>query len=119
MTSVAIINMTRNVVLARHAQVAADPVRRFIGLLGQRSLSAESGMVLRDCSAIHTLGMRFAIDALYVDAQGLVVRVVSCLSPWRIGPVEPRADAIIELPAGALATSQTVIGDRIVINDGG
>jgi uncharacterized protein len=110
-----VINLTRNVTLAKAARMADDPISRLIGLLGRSALPAHGGLILRPCSGVHMLGMRFAVDALYVDAKGRVVRAISALRPWRIGPVDPRADAVIELPVGTLATTQTAIGDEIAI----
>jgi uncharacterized membrane protein (UPF0127 family) len=43
------------------------------------------------------------------------VRAISALRPWRIGPVDPRADCVIELPRGTLAATHTAVGDEIAI----
>ena len=110
-----IVNLTRNATLAKMAQMADNPFSRLIGLLGRRGLPTQGGLILRPCSGVHMLGMRFAVDALYVDARGRVVRAISILRPWRIGPVDPRADCVIELPVGVIAATQTAIGDEITI----
>jgi len=117
MSRVTIANLTRKTTLAQHARVAGDPISRAIGLLGRRGLAQGDGLVLRPCSSIHMFGMRFAIDALYLDAQGAVVHAVSHLAPWRIGPIEPRAEVIIELPSGTLVATQTVPGDEIALQE--
>ena len=62
-------------------------------------------------------GMHFAIDALYLDEQQRVVRVVHRLGPWRIGPMDPGAEYVIEMPAGTLAPTQTMLGDCIAFED--
>jgi uncharacterized membrane protein (UPF0127 family) len=53
------------------------------GLLGRRSLSAGEGLLLRPAAAIHTAFMRFAIDAVFLDREGVVLRVAHDLAPWR------------------------------------
>jgi uncharacterized membrane protein (UPF0127 family) len=74
------------------------------GLLGRRGLPAGHGLLLKTCSAIHTLGMRFAIDVVFLDVQGGVVRQYHQVPPHRLlirgGP---GAVAALELPAGTLA----------------
>ena len=41
-------------------------------------------MLLAPCTAVHTVGMRFAIDVVFVDRQGFAVKIVRNLRPWRI-----------------------------------
>ncbi len=55
--------------------------------------------------------MRFAIDAVFVDRGGRVVRVAPRLRPWSIATFARGADAVVELAAGAAARSATQVGD--------
>jgi len=57
------------------------------------------------------LFMRFAIDAVFVDRDSRVVRVVPRLRPWVPVTAARGADAVIELPAGAAERSGTQAGD--------
>ena len=79
---------------------------RACGLLGRRELPAGHGLLLQPCSAIHTLGMRFALDVVFLDAQGRVLRQYHQVPPHRLlirgGP---GAVAALELPAGTLRQS--------------
>lgn len=68
------------------------------GLLGQAGLPPGHGVLLRT-KQVHTIGMRFAIDAVYLSAGGLVLRVAT-MPPGRIGPVVFRARWILEMGAG-------------------
>jgi uncharacterized membrane protein (UPF0127 family) len=68
------------------------------GLLGQRGLPPGTGLLLRT-SMVHTIGMRFAIDTVYLSSKGSVIRV-STMPPGRVGPVVLRARYILELRAG-------------------
>lgn len=68
------------------------------GLLGQADLPPGYGVLLR-AKEVHTLGMRFAIDAVYLSRTGLVLRVET-MPPGRIGPVVLRARWILEMRAG-------------------
>ena len=90
---------------------AESPFQRMRGLLGRRSLEPGEGILLRPAGSIHTAFMRFTIDAVFVDAEGRVVRVVDSLPPWRAAGAKG-AKAVVELPAGAAATARRAPGAR-------
>ena len=60
------------------------------------------------------LFMRFAIDAVFVDRAGRVVRVAERLGPWRFAVIAPGAADVIELPAGSASATRTQAGDELV-----
>jgi uncharacterized membrane protein (UPF0127 family) len=70
------------------------------GLLGRRSLEAGEGLLLLPASVIHTAFMRFAIDAVFLDREDVVVHVAHDLQPWRTA-AKRGARAVLELPAGS------------------
>lgn len=73
------------------------------------------GLVLRPCKAVHSLGMKFAIDVVYVRWDGVVLHVLT-MPPGRLGPFVGRASWVLELPAGKLAETGTARGDRILLS---
>ena len=113
MHTVRILNTTRQTTLASQAGLADGPLSRSVGLIGQAALPEGSGLVIDPCTSIHMWFMRFAIDALYVAADGTVLRVVHNLRPWRIGPILLRSRYVVELPAGAAERSGTQPGDQL------
>ena len=82
-----------------HVTLAATPAARLRGLLGRR---APRPLLLTGTGAIHTCGMRFDIDVVFLDAELRVVRVVRGLRPWRFAAARG-ARAALELPAGGAA----------------
>ncbi len=90
-------------VLGHCVVVARTPVARLRGLLGRAALSPGEGLLLRPCNGIHTLGMRFAIDVLFLDAEGLVIRVEPSLQPGRMVPWVRGARQALELSSGGRA----------------
>jgi uncharacterized protein len=85
------------------------------GLMGK---SAElfppgSGLWIFPCDGIHTFGMRFPIDAAYLDSQKRVVRVYHALVPFRIASFVFKAKSVLELPAGTLELTHTQVGDEL------
>lgn len=106
-------NRTRNLPLVIHGTIAADWWSRLRGLLGHAPLQPGEGLLLRGENAIHTFGMTFAIDVLFLDRTGRVVHLISAMPPWRISPLVTRARDVLELPAGIIAQTNTALGDQI------
>ena len=104
---------TRSAV-ALEVDVAATRATRRRGLLGRESLGATEGLLLTPCKAVHTVGMRFPIDVIFIDRDGRAVRIVPALAPWRIA-MSARAKAVIELAAGTAAASDIRIGDMLYL----
>jgi hypothetical protein len=64
---------------------------------------------------IHTFGLRFAIDVIYLDAQMRVLHVVENLGPLRIAPIRWQCASVLQLPQGSLSASGTQVGDEMLI----
>ena len=101
-------------VIATSVEVARTSATRRRGLLGRQGLRPGSAIVITRCNAIHTIGMQFAIDVAFVDADGCVRKIVYRLRPWRMA-MAPRAWAVIELAAGGLHRESLHVGDRVYL----
>jgi len=109
-----LINQRTGEIVARQVEIAQTRSARRRGLLGRDCLEASSALLLSPCNAVHTAFMRFAIDVVFVDRDGCVVRIVRNLTPWRIAGAW-RARRVIELAAGELATRDVRVGDRLYL----
>ena len=109
-----VINLTRGSEVAAHVRRADGAWSRVVGLLGRRSLAEDEGLFLTPCTSIHTLFMRFPIDILYLNREHAVVKAVKHLRPFRASACLRGAHSILELPTGAIKTSGTQVGDRLV-----
>jgi uncharacterized membrane protein (UPF0127 family) len=109
------LNIDNGVVIASHVAVAKDRIERAVGLLNRSRMEPGDGLWILPCRGVHTCGMRFAIDVLALDADGTVVDIASDLKPWRIRLPRRGSLSVLELPAGTLMASRTVIGHRISI----
>lgn len=87
------------------------------GLLGHQPLCSGQGMLIRPCRWIHTFGMAFAIDVLYVSKAWRVVAVSENLRPGRIDRPVPRAWFVVELAAGAIRDAGLKVGHRLEIQE--
>jgi uncharacterized membrane protein (UPF0127 family) len=91
--------------------IARTPARRLKGLLGRSALPPGEGILIRPAASIHTCFMRFAIDVVFLDRNGIVLRTVQRLRPWRAAG-QRRARAVLELAAGECARRGVRVGDR-------
>jgi uncharacterized membrane protein (UPF0127 family) len=107
-------NGRTNVTIADHLLPAFDSASRNAGLLRHEALPDGTALIIAPTNAIHTFFMRFAIDVAFVAKEGRVVKTRASLQPWRLCAAW-RAYAVIELSSGALARSNTVKGDLLVI----
>ncbi|MBS1871321.1 MAG: DUF192 domain-containing protein [Actinobacteria bacterium] len=79
-------------------RLAAGPRARLLGLAGLRGLPPGVALLLPRTRSIHTCGMRFALDLLWLDGAGQVVRVDRGVPPWRVRGCRA-ARAVVELPS--------------------
>ncbi len=115
MNKYALRNRTKLAVLATDVAKAASLWDRMRGLLGHTSedFRPGKGLWITPCQWIHTFGMSFPIDALYLDSNYEVVYAYRNLKPSRLASLKLRARSVIELPAGTVSETQTTVGDRL------
>ena len=94
------------------AELASTRRSRRHGLLGRHSF--DGALVLPRTRSVHTLGMKFALDVAYLDADGLVVDVRR-MPPWRVGRPRWRARSVVEAEAGAFERWPLRVGDRVEV----
>ena len=107
-------NQTRGTELASKATAARTFLSRFRGLMLRASLPPGEALVLEPCSSIHTALMRFAIDVVYADRAGHVVKVRPHVKPFRVSAVGRGGYATIELPSGTVEQTGTLPGDQLI-----
>ena len=109
-----LVNQRTGQLVASSVELAATRGTRRRGLLGRDGLDPSSALLLSPCAAIHTAFMRFAIDAIFVDRGGRVLRIAYGLTPWRMA-VSLRAHAVIEFAAGTLQQHEILTGDALTL----
>jgi uncharacterized protein len=85
---------------------------RMRGLLGRPPLAADEGLLIEPCPSVHTLGMRYALDIVFVDANYRVLRLIEKLPPLRSAACA-NARATLELAPGTLSTLGLRVGDAL------
>lgn len=97
--------MAENLVLANTA------IKRFLGLMGRKSLAPNEALWLRPCSSIHTFWMRFAIDVIYLDRQLQVIKLIENLRPFRLTFPAKHTASVIEMSANSISQHNLRVGD--------
>lgn len=108
-------NDTKGRVLAERAEKADTFLRRLRGLLGRKALVAGEALVIEPCNSIHTIGMRFPIDVLFLDAENRVIGIRRDVRPGRMTRIFRGSRRVVELPVPSIERSGTDMGDRIRI----
>lgn len=110
-------NRTRQTYLATELVMANTHWTRFRGLLGRAASDFRNGcgLWIVPCHGVHTLGMAFPIDVVYLDRDSRVIYIQSELRPWRFAPVRRLAASVLELPIQKVSETKTQIGDTIEI----
>jgi uncharacterized membrane protein (UPF0127 family) len=110
----AVTNETRGTVLASEAEVAGDAGSRRRGLLKHKGLQPGQGLWIVPCSAVHSFGMRFDIDLVYLDRKHRVRKVQSVWRPGRMSMCLG-AHSVLELPSGTVERTATRTNDQLAI----
>lgn len=111
-----ILDTTQNTVVCRRALLADRPLARMRGLLGRADLPAGEGLLLTPAPSIHTAFMRFEIDALFLDRDLRVLRIVESLPPWRAAYAR-HARSVLELRAGEAARAGVEVDDQLELDE--
>jgi len=105
-------NLTRNVRLTECARVADGFLTRLVGLLRDRQLAQGDGLWIIPCNSIHSIGMKFDFDAVFLDKKLRVVHLMHAMKPWRVSKMVFSAHSVLEIPAGIIAQSGTEMSDQ-------
>lgn len=108
----AVVGTGDGAVVCERCVIADTPLLRMRGLLGRDELAPGEGLWICPTASIHMFLMRFAIDAVFLDRDGVVVDVVANLKPWRTA-TRRHARSVLELAAGEAARRGIRVGDRL------
>jgi len=110
-------NLERGTVLATRAKLASSYVDRFFGLMMRKGVEEGGGLLLTKSSSVHSFFMRFRFDAIYLDREGRVVKIVPSMRQWWVSFGGRGAKDTLELPAGVAASTGTQPGDMLAFEE--
>jgi len=107
---------TTGQVLARRMRSAHTHWTRLRGLLGTESLPEDEALWIKPCQQVHMIGMRYALDVVFLDEQHRVLSVVENLTPGKLSPKVAAARSVIEFPVGTIARTGLAAGAQLQID---
>lgn len=110
-----IMNLTKGGRLAQKVTVADSLLARLTGLLGTVRPDSQTTLCLTPCAGVHTFGMKYPIDVVFLDAQGKVVKLFQNFPPNRMTKVIPSAKCALELPPGTITAQAIQTGDYLKV----
>src|SRR5436190_24266638 len=96
-------------------EVAVTARQRARGLLGKSALAPGCAMWLSPGRSIHTIGMRFAIDVVFLDRDWRVVTIREAVVPFRLAWGGWRARGVLEFAAGEVARLKIAPGQQFTL----
>jgi len=105
-------NPSRETMLADRALIADTSTTRKTGLLKHERLEPGEGLWIKPCEGVHTVGMKFPIDVLFLDKKRKVVKIRAAMPRWRMAGCL-WAHSVLELPSGTAAATRTSRGDQL------
>ena len=109
------LDSTRGSVVGEQIRVADGVWSRFWGLLGDSSLAPGAGLLLNPSQGVHTIGMLFGIDVVFLSDDLRVVGLRECLKPFRMTSLNWRSACVLELPLGTIRSCRIEMDDQFVI----
>jgi uncharacterized protein len=110
-----VFNVTKQSFISLGVTIADTPWARLRGLLGRMRLHSNEGVWVVPSLGIHTFGMMFPIDVIYLDSELCIQHMLESFGPLRVGPLRLRCASVLELPAKTIYSSGTQIGDQLKI----
>ncbi len=101
--------------VAQRVRVAAGMMGRLSGLLAAPRLAVGEALWLESCNGIHTFGMRYPIAAIVLDRDGVVIKAIECVPPWRVVWPVRAGYATVEMLPETLSRSPVRPGDRLLM----
>lgn len=106
-------NKTRKSPVVAKVDLATTFFKRLKGLLGTKSLEEDRGLFLSPCKSIHMFGMKYAIDAVFLNKDLKVVELVENIQPGAVSGHYRDALSCLELAQGTIKRVNLEIGDQL------
>jgi uncharacterized protein len=101
--------------IAHEVRIACSLSARLLGLARERSLPTRAGLLLSGGHGVHTLGMRFAIDVVFLSRQMRVLGLACAVPPWRVLLAPRGTGRVLELAAGQIAATGLKTGTFLLV----
>ncbi|WP_163970657.1 DUF192 domain-containing protein [Oceanobacillus halotolerans] len=117
METIKLINVNTDQVIADDVKGAYSFWTRLKGLMFTKRMSSQTGLHISPCTSIHTFFMNFRIDILYLNKANEIVGVDENMETGKIGKRYLNTKSVVELPAGTIKETSTVMGHTVAFVD--
>lgn len=100
-------------VVANNVVIVNTFFKKLSGLIFRKKLKDKEGLVIEGCRSIHTLGMRYNIDVVFLDNQNRVIAIFQNMKPFRVTPFLKNASKVVELRSGTIKNTSLKVGDLV------
>ena len=108
-------NQATGDVVADHIAQPKGWYGRTLGLLGRTALAANEGLWIDRCWGVHTVGMKFPIDVVFLDEEFRIVSIRQNVRAGRLAVSQANANHVVELAAGTCENFDLLCGDRMTL----
>lgn len=105
------------VLICNKVKVARNSMSRLRGLMGEKALMPDEGLLIFPCKQIHTYFMRFSIDCVFLAEDGKVLHLIEALAPWKVSKKISPACQVLELPSGTICNKNIAIGNYFTFKE--
>ncbi len=114
MKRVNVYDITNKKYILQHVKIANTFFSRLWGLLQQNMQKKSHILILTPCKCIHTFGMSYAIDVIFVSKEGEILKMINDMKPNRCSPVIKNSQYVIEMESSIYLNLGIEEGDQII-----
>ena len=96
--------------------VAKSFLARAGGLLFRKKLMPRQCLLITPCRSIHTIGMRYSIDIIFIDAFGYITDIYYDVKPFKVISASANACSVVEFLGGTLEQLDLSKNNHLFIN---
>jgi len=101
------------VVLADQIKIAESFSEKLVGLLRDKALDSQQGLLLSGCKQVHTFGMKFPIDVIFLSKEGQILHIENDLLKGKVSKNVKKAFYSLELKSGFAKEHNLMVHDQI------
>jgi len=113
--TVQFLNTRTNQIIASKVTIADTFLSRLIGLLNKKELPDNTGLWIIPCNSIHTFGLKFNIDVIFLNKDNVIVYLIENMDKNKMSPIIFPAHSVLEVVPGSIKDSGTATGHKIAV----